>query len=139
MIASPNKTSLINTDAGSIVITGCAHPGIVKVIQKARDALKSSIYLALGGFHLKDMKEKEIDKVIERLKKEGIKRVGPCHCSGRLAMKLFKRAYGKDFLRTGVGTSVRVVQSAHHQDFRNEFWGNKPSCTPESSKQIDKC
>ena len=35
---------------------------------------------------------------------------GPCHCSGNLARKLFKKAYGKDFIPVGVGKTIEIHQ-----------------------------
>ena len=52
----------------------------------------------MGGFHLRGMSRRQIDEIVQGFKKEGVKRVGPCHCSGSLARKLFKKAYDKDFI-----------------------------------------
>lgn len=102
------QSLVINTERGLIVITGCAHPGILKVLRKTKEILKTNVYLVMGGFHLKDVSHAEIDKVVEEFRKEGVERVGPCHCSGNLARKLFRKAYGKDFIRVGVGKVIEI-------------------------------
>ena len=45
------QSLILNTPEGLIVITGCAHPGIVEIVKKAKAMLNRDIYLAIGGFH----------------------------------------------------------------------------------------
>ena len=42
---------IIRTDSGLIIIIGCAHPGIVKIVNTAKQLLKDNILLVMGGFH----------------------------------------------------------------------------------------
>ncbi len=102
------ESLLINTERGLVIITGCAHPGIVKVVRRAKEILKTNVYLVMGGFHLRGMSERQIGEIVEGFKREGVKKVGPCHCSGNLARKLFKKAYGKDFIPVGVGKTIEI-------------------------------
>lgn len=104
------ESLLINTERGLIIITGCAHPGIVNIVRRAKEILKTNVYLVMGGFHLGGMSERQIDEIVEGFKKEGVKKVGPCHCSGNLARKLFKKAYEKDFILVGVGKIIEIDQ-----------------------------
>jgi len=104
------ESLLINTKKGLIIITGCAHPGIVDIVRRAREILKTSVYLVMGGFHLRGMSKRQIDEIVEGFEREGVKKVGPCHCSGSLARKLFKKAYGKDFIPVGVGKTIEIHQ-----------------------------
>lgn len=46
------QSLIIKTTKGLVVITGCAHPGIANIVKKAKEMLKTDVYLALGGFHL---------------------------------------------------------------------------------------
>jgi 7,8-dihydropterin-6-yl-methyl-4-(beta-D-ribofuranosyl)aminobenzene 5'-phosphate synthase len=46
------ESLIIKTSKGLVVITGCAHPGIVNIVKRAKEMLKSDVYLVLGGFHL---------------------------------------------------------------------------------------
>jgi 7,8-dihydropterin-6-yl-methyl-4-(beta-D-ribofuranosyl)aminobenzene 5'-phosphate synthase len=104
------ESLLINTEKGLIIVTGCAHPGIVDIVRRAKEILNTSVYLVMGGFHLRGMSRRKIDEIVEEFKREGVKRVGPCHCSGSLARKLFKKAYGKDFILVGVGKTIEIHQ-----------------------------
>jgi 7,8-dihydropterin-6-yl-methyl-4-(beta-D-ribofuranosyl)aminobenzene 5'-phosphate synthase len=102
------QSLIVKTEKGLLVITGCAHPGIVQIVKKAKEILKEDIYLVLGGFHLHSTSEKEIEKIVSQFQKMGVKKTAPCHCSGELCRKLFEDKYKKDFIRLGVGGKVEV-------------------------------
>lgn len=64
------------------------------------------VLLVLGGFHLFGSSRKEIEAVIEGLKKQGVRYVAPCHCTGVIARKLFMKAFGTGFIDAGVGKVI---------------------------------
>lgn len=98
----------VRTAKGLVVITGCAHPGIVNIVKKAKGMLKTDVYLAIGGFHLGGMSSPGIEEIVNEMRREGVKNVAPCHCSGDLARKLFKEAYGENFILAGVGKRIKI-------------------------------
>ncbi len=102
------QSLVIKTSKGLIVITGCAHPGIVKIVKTAKTQLKSDVYLVLGGFHLCWMNAWQIKGIVNGVKKEGVKIVAPCHCSGDLARSTFKKAYGESFILVGAGKRLEI-------------------------------
>jgi len=102
------QSLIIHTKEGSIVITGCAHPGIVKIVNKAKDLVKGDVLLVMGGFHLGGESRGEIEKIISSFRKLGVSYAGPCHCSGDAARQLFKKEYGENFINIGVGRVVTM-------------------------------
>lgn len=102
------QSLILNTDKGLIVITGCAHPRIVKIISAARELLKKDIYMVFGGFHLAGFYKSEIQEIIDQFRASGVKKVGPCHCSGDEARRLFAEEFKKDFIEIGVGKEIKV-------------------------------
>jgi 7,8-dihydropterin-6-yl-methyl-4-(beta-D-ribofuranosyl)aminobenzene 5'-phosphate synthase len=102
------ESLIVSTSKGLIVITGCAHPGIVDIVERAKEMLKREIYLVLGGFHLSSMDHSQIERVVQGIKKAGCKKVAPCHCSGDLARSEFEKAYGKNFILVGVGKTIII-------------------------------
>lgn len=102
------QSLIIKTSKGSVVITGCAHPGIVDIVKKAKEMFKTNVYLALGGFHLCWMNSWQIKGIVKGLKEQKVKKVAPCHCSGDLARKLFEKTYGKDFILSGAGKKITI-------------------------------
>lgn len=102
------QSMILNTDKGLIVITGCAHPRIVKIIQTAKELLKRDIYMVFGGFHLGSFYEDEIEEIIYSFRASGVIKVGPCHCSGDKSRILFAEEYEDDFIKIGVGKEIKV-------------------------------
>lgn len=102
------ESLVVKTTKGLVVVTGCAHPGIVSIVQKAKEMIEDEVYLVVGGFHLSGAGEGKLNKIIQQFKEEGVKKVAPCHCSGDLTRKLFKKAYGEDFIAAGVGRKIVV-------------------------------
>lgn len=95
---------VINSSGGLIVLTGCAHPGVVKIVERAKEMFPDrKIQLVFGGFHLMRYTENQLKDIINRFRALGVKQAGPTHCTGDKAIKMFKDAYGKDFVRMGVG------------------------------------
>jgi len=100
---------IVKTTNGITIVTGCSHPGILKVISKVRDCfLEEDIYLVFGGFHLKNTDKREIQTIADEFKKLSIRNVGPTHCSGKDAEKIFKKLYKDNFIPISVGGSIEV-------------------------------
>jgi 7,8-dihydropterin-6-yl-methyl-4-(beta-D-ribofuranosyl)aminobenzene 5'-phosphate synthase len=97
---------MISTDRGLIVITGCAHPGIVHILQTVKEHHADPILLVMGGFHLGAMRKVQLEEIIADFRELGVEKVGPCHCTGELARQTFKLGYGSDFLDVGVGRLI---------------------------------
>jgi len=102
------QSLIIRTNKGLIVITGCAHPGIVKIVNKAKTLLKDDIFLVMGGFHLEWATKGKIEKIISDFKQLGVRYVGPCHCSGEKARNLFEKHFGKNYINIGAGKVISI-------------------------------
>ena len=102
------QSIILNTDNGLVIITGCAHPGIVDILERAKDIINKDIYLVFGGFHLLDKTENEINEIIGDFKKLKVLNLGATHCTGDKQIKMFKKAYGKNFVKFGVGKVLNV-------------------------------
>ncbi len=100
---------LVNSPKGISVIFGCAHPGVLTLIQKAKEIFpKSNLYCLIGGFHLIDEDKRAINYIVNELKKSGVEKVGPSHCTGFNALEIFKDAYGENFLEIKVGKEIEL-------------------------------
>ena len=88
---------LINSDGYYVLLAGCAHKGIVNIINQAEKLINPhKINIVLGGFHLKSKYKKyeetkenilEISKI---LKNKSIDRYYTGHCTGSLAFEIMK-------------------------------------------------
>ncbi|MBW1647639.1 MAG: MBL fold metallo-hydrolase [Deltaproteobacteria bacterium] len=96
----------IATTEGGVVVTGCAHPGIVEIVERARALIGPKILLVMGGFHLSSFGEGQIRRIVDDFKRLGVRYAAPCHCSGVVARRCFKEAYGPRCIDIGVGTVI---------------------------------
>jgi len=99
---------ILETSNGLVIITGCAHPGIVSVVRRAAELFKQKIHLVMGGFHLGGMSAVQIGEIIRMLQDIGVKKVAPSHCTGEKAMALFREAWGDNFLEGGAGAIIEL-------------------------------
>jgi 7,8-dihydropterin-6-yl-methyl-4-(beta-D-ribofuranosyl)aminobenzene 5'-phosphate synthase len=106
--AIKEQSLVIDTPEGLIVITGCAHPGIVEIVKRAKMIVDKDILLVLGGFHLIRTNNAEIKSITRELKKMGVIYAAPCHCSGDNARKIFKETFEEKYLEVGLGKQLPV-------------------------------
>ena len=100
------QSLVLATAKGLVIITGCAHPGVVNIVKEAKQLTGMEVHLVLGGFHLGGASENMIISVIEQLRELGVEKVALCHCSGDRARALFKAEFGEDYVEAGVGSHV---------------------------------
>lgn len=85
------------------LLSGCAHPGIERVVARASSALGKPIEWVIGGLHLLDLDAEKIARVIQRLEVLGVRHVVPTHCTGDAAVAAFEAALGERCIPGGVG------------------------------------
>ena len=105
----PEQAVVLKTRNGLTVITGCAHPGILKIAEKVKAKFPDEpIYFVLGGFHLMESDKRAIEIVAENFQKMGIIKAAPTHCSGDTAEGIFKRYYEGNFVSIKAGQEIEV-------------------------------
>jgi len=99
---------IVDTRAGLVVITGCAHPYVVDMARTARDYRGKDIHLLMGGFHLLGRGAEQNRATIAALRQLGVRKVAPSHCTGDAAVALFREQWKSDFLEGGCGAIIDV-------------------------------
>ena len=103
------QSLVLATNQGLVVVTGCAHPGIVEMMHRAKEIGGNGIYLAIGGFHLGVASKGGVKGIIIDFRRLGVQKVAPCHCTGDQAMEMFAAEYGEDFIKAGVGRVLDIA------------------------------
>ena len=85
---------IVKAVKGNIVITGCAHPGLEKILKAVGQA--GEIYGVLGGFH----GFSNLDEL------EGVRLIGPCHCTQY--KQEIKERYPGEFIDIKAGSIIEV-------------------------------
>jgi|SRR5579862_7564576 len=99
---------VLKTPQGLGIITGCAHPGIVEIVQAAKQHLQTEVYFVLGGFHLLYHSAERSADIVKEFQKLHVQKVAPCHCSGDHTIRQFQEAYGDNFIKVGTGTILEL-------------------------------
>jgi 7,8-dihydropterin-6-yl-methyl-4-(beta-D-ribofuranosyl)aminobenzene 5'-phosphate synthase len=104
-----NEISLvIRTPKGGVLVVGCSHPGIEKIVETAAK-IDPAIHAVFGGFHLVDVPDAEVTELVTRLRdKWRIERMAAGHCTGQLAFAELIRIYGAKFDPAGVGSIIAL-------------------------------
>ena len=87
------------------------HPGIAEMVRRAQEAAPGKVALAMGGFHLGGADQWQIKDIIAELRRLGVRRVAPCHCSGERARRMLAVAFGPNCTLPGVGWGTRMGSS----------------------------
>jgi len=101
------QSLVVATSKGLVIITGCAHPGVVNIVRVAKDIVPDDrVYLVMGGFHLSGASSTQIESIIKEFSHLSVENVAPCHCSGDETRRLFKERYGEGYIESGAGKRV---------------------------------
>jgi len=94
-------------NVGLIVLTGCAHAGVINTITQAREVCgPKPIRAVMGGFHLgfPTTPSKNVDLTTEALRDLGVKTVMPMHCSGLRAHAHLSASLPAQYVQPSSGT-----------------------------------
>jgi 7,8-dihydropterin-6-yl-methyl-4-(beta-D-ribofuranosyl)aminobenzene 5'-phosphate synthase len=108
----PEQALVLDLGASLAVIGGCAHPGIEQFVEESQALSGKPMRWAVGGFHLMDSDEPAIARAIAALRRSGVVKVVPTHCTGDAAKAAFRQAYGADFIEGGVGRQIELTESS---------------------------
>ena len=99
----------INTPDGLVIVVGCSHPGIDKIVEAA-SAFNPRIHLIAGGFHLVVASDPDIANIVTTLHdKFKVEYIAPGHCTGEPAFTALQKAFGDRYLYAGLGTTLALT------------------------------
>ncbi|OMH40901.1 MBL fold metallo-hydrolase [Desulfurobacterium indicum] len=93
------------TEKGSILVTGCSHPGIEKIAEEAVRLAERKLFMIIGGFHMYKKEDTSIKKTAEKLL-DLTEFVAPCHCTGDNGIEVFKEVFKDRFIDCRAGTEI---------------------------------
>jgi 7,8-dihydropterin-6-yl-methyl-4-(beta-D-ribofuranosyl)aminobenzene 5'-phosphate synthase len=94
---------------GLVVLSGCAHAGIINTVAYAQQITGTEkVYAVMGGFHLAGKEfETRIQPTIEELRRINPELIVPSHCTGWRAMCAMAEAFPEAFVWNSVGNMYR--------------------------------
>ena len=99
---------LIEKEDDIIVITGCAHPGIVEMCESvSKEFPDKKLELVTGGFHLMQARKSKVEQISLNIKGLGFRKVAPSHCTGESSIAQFKDDWKDNFVPLNLGDTYR--------------------------------
>jgi len=108
-IFSDDQSLILDTEKGLILVLGCAHSGMINIINYVIDKTgKENFYAVLGGTHLDFLTQEQLEESIKALKKMKIEKIGVCHCTGMRAAFRLHHEFGERFFYGHVGSGLEI-------------------------------
>ncbi len=99
----------IDTPEGTVLIVGCSHPTIEKIVATTKMEIDKPIHLILGGLHLLPATDDQTQRIATALHdKWGIHWLAPDHCTGEPAFEILKKTFGDRYLYAGLGETLSL-------------------------------
>jgi 7,8-dihydropterin-6-yl-methyl-4-(beta-D-ribofuranosyl)aminobenzene 5'-phosphate synthase len=104
-----DQSLILTTEKGFILILGCAHSGMINIIQHViAKTGKENFYAILGGTHLDFLTPEQLEESIRTLKQLEIEKIGVSHCTGMRAAFRLHQEFGERFFYGCVGSVLEV-------------------------------
>ena len=115
-------------DAGLVVLTGCAHAGIVNTVQYGLELTGATrLSAVIGGFHLLRATPDRVMNTVEALHMLEPTMLAPLHCTGDQATAELSRAFGNRLHYAHVGSEF--IQEWAPNGSLNESWPKREGCS----------
>src|SRR4030043_935903 len=104
-----DQSLILDTDKGMVLILGCAHSGMINIINHVIHKMgKEKFYAILGGTHLDFLTPDQLEESIRSLKKMKIDKIGVSHCTGMKAAFRLHQEFGDRFFYGCVGSVLEI-------------------------------
>ncbi|MFO7765090.1 MAG: MBL fold metallo-hydrolase [Pelovirga sp.] len=99
----------LRTDKGLVLLLGCAHAGLINIIDHAIAVTgEKRIHAVVGGTHLMYSSKGQLKATMERLAKEDVTHIGAAHCTGRNGALALAARFGERFFSASVGSCLEI-------------------------------
>ena len=96
-------------DKGLVIVSGCAHAGIINTIKHAQKLTGvSKVHVVIGGFHLINSEEERVKATINDLEQINPDLIYPCHCTGSKAVRRLIESFKEKCKPVKTGDTLNV-------------------------------
>lgn len=107
----------IDTPEGIVLVVGCSHPTLEKIVAAASEAIHKPIHLIVGGTHLLPAKDDEITRIATSLRDTWkVEWIAPVHCTGEPAFAILQKTFGERYLYAGLGSTLTLGKTVMSLD-----------------------
>jgi len=100
---------IIDSDKGLILVLGCAHAGMINIIEYAMEKMnRDKIHAIIGGTHLGFSSEEQFDATLKVIDKYKIDLLGVSHCTGLPKASMLHAKLKERFFFGNVGSTLEA-------------------------------
>ncbi len=100
---------IIDSDKGLILVLGCAHAGMINIIEYVMEKMnRDKIHAIIGGTHLGFSSEEQFDETLKVIDKYKIDLIGVSHCTGLLKASMLHAKLKERFFFGTVGSTLEA-------------------------------
>lgn len=104
-----DQAAFLETSAGTVVILGCAHAGVINTLLYIRQLTDHRpVHAVMGGMHLLSASEDRMRRTVEELRRLEVKQLLPLHCTGFEAAARLWREFPGRCLSCPVGGQIAL-------------------------------
>ena len=90
---------------GLVVLSGCAHNGIMNILETIKKHFPGeNIVAVFGGTHLVPYNPQRVEETVKYFNGSGIKYAGVCHCTGPAIADFANKV--TSYIKTGSGLTL---------------------------------
>ena len=113
------QVCVVDTPAGLVVLTGCAHNGICSILSTVERRFPGRpIHAIFGGTHLVPPDPARIARTADCFRRSSVACAGVCHCTGPLGLEAFAQSVPA-YLPTGAGLVWQTPSFEENQQGAN--------------------
>lgn len=95
---------LVDTPSGPVVLLGCAHAGMVEILDQISEASGcKEFYAVIGGTHLGSAPDDYVKRAMDAMDRYNVQVVAVSHCTGFRVACAFAARFGERFVNASVG------------------------------------
>ena len=104
-----DQAAFLETSAGTIVILGCAHAGVINTLRHVQTLTNGRpIHTVIGGMHLVGAGRERLNRTVEELRRLNVRRLLPCHCTGSVAVARLWHEFPAECEACPTGTVIEM-------------------------------
>ncbi len=107
----------IDTPEGIVLVVGCSHPTLERIVEAVSALSDKPIRLVIGGTHLLPAKQPEIERIATALlERYHVQWIAPVHCTGEPAFEILNKRFGSRYLYAGLGSVIEIGHDVKASD-----------------------
>jgi 7,8-dihydropterin-6-yl-methyl-4-(beta-D-ribofuranosyl)aminobenzene 5'-phosphate synthase len=100
---------IVDTPRGLLIVLGCAHAGMINIIEYAMEKTgRDRIHAIIGGTHLGFSDDEQFEGTVKAVERYAIDRIGVSHCTGLPRAAMLHARLGERFFFGSVGAVLEV-------------------------------